>query len=214
MVWYQRKTVWALGILLIILTVNGISVFVSEHQKEVPAVELKADTKESTSEEREEIKENQGLETKIVTVYLCGSVANPGVYHLEPGARVCDVVQLAGGLTEKADELSVNLAEPLVDGQQIIIYEQSEKENGEMTLRESGTKSKAPMPVVQSAFPVSINRATAEELTLLEGVGEKTAEKIIDYRNTQGRFKTIDELKNVPGIGEKKFEKIKDSIKL
>ena len=137
---------------------------------------------------------------KKISVYVSGQVKNISVVELEDNGNLkfVDAVNAAGGLTEFADADAVNLAETLTDGQHIHIP----------------TKEIFLMPqnISSSSDLVNINTADAEQLETLKGVGSALAQRIIDYREQNGAFKSIDELKNVRGIGDKKFAAIKDKI--
>ena len=138
---------------------------------------------------------------KKISVYLSGQVKNISVVELEDDGtlKLVDAVNAAGGLTEFADADAVNLAAPLTDGQHIHIP----------------TKEIFLLPQDISAASsdlVNINTADAEKLATLKGIGPALAQRIIDYREQNGAFKTIDEIKNVRGIGDKKFAAFKDKI--
>lgn len=141
---------------------------------------------------------------KKISVYVSGQVKNVAVVELEDNGnlRAVDAVNLAGGLTEFADTEAINLAETISDGQHIHIPTK------EVFLQPS-TKN---FSAQDSGDKVNINTADVDKLSALKGVGPSTAQKIIDYREQNGAFKTIDELKNVRGIGQKKFDAIKDKI--
>ena len=139
---------------------------------------------------------------KKISVYVSGQVENISVVELEDNGdlHLVDAVNKAGGLTDLADADAVNLAEKLTDGQHIHIPTK------EILLQEknfSGTSS---------GDLVNINTADVEQLSTLKGIGPAMAQRIIDYREQNGKFKTIDELKNVRGIGQKKFDALKDKI--
>jgi competence protein ComEA len=124
-----------------------------------------------------------------IWVYVEGEVVTPGVYGLNKGALIADAIEAAGGFSAEADCTSVNLAATVRDGQHIHIYRDGE-------------------------IPQKININTAE-LWLLEalpGIGETLAQRIIDYRTSNGHFQEIDELMMVEGMGPKVFEQIKDKI--
>lgn len=128
-------------------------------------------------------------------------MAKPGLYKLEDGARVNDAIEVAGGFTENADKDSLNLAKVLEDGEQIMI---PSKGGGSSEAGSSASQT--------NNGKVNINTADLTTLQTLNGVGPATAQKIIDYRTANGKFKTIEDLKKVSGIGEKTFAKFKDQI--
>ncbi len=138
---------------------------------------------------------------KKISVYVSGQVKNISVVELEDTGdlRFVDAVNKAGGLTEFADTEAVNLAETLSDGQHIHIPTK------EIFLQQN-------IAAQSSSDLVNINTADAERLATLKGIGLALAQRIIDYREQNGAFKSIDEIKNVRGIGEKKFAAFKDKI--
>jgi len=159
-----------------------------------------------------------------LVVYACGAVNHPGVYELPAGARIADVLALAGPVS-KADLASINLAAPLTDGQQVVVplkgavaqVAAAGGAGGPAAAGGSGASGAAGAtagPRVSQSAPVSLNAATLEQLDTLQGVGPVTAQKIIDYRTANGGFKSVDELKNVPGIGEVRFAALKDYVTL
>lgn len=152
---------------------------------------------------------------KSIYVHVIGEVNNPGLVMLTEGSRISDAINYAGGLTNNADIEKVNLAYVVEDGQKIIIPNINAKQdnNGE---KEELISSNAGLNVIEettvSKGKVNINTASQTELETIEGIGPSLANKIIQYRNTNGRFKSIEDLKNVPGIGESKFESMKSSV--
>lgn len=190
----QRFT-WADGLLIVgllmIIAGLGISWKDKFEQKspEIKKVEVK----------KEAVKE------VMVVVDVSGEVIKPGVYQLKNGDRIKDVLVVAGGLGEKADRdwvgKNLNQAELLRDGQKVYIPRINEAVTGEIL----GTKT---------TNKVSLNVATVEQLDTLSGIGPAIAERIIEYREKNGGFKSVEEIKLVSGIGEKLFEKIKDGISL
>ncbi len=174
-----------------------------ENQPENEALEESSDREDGETEQEE---------TQICA-YICGAVCSPGVYELEPDSRVFHLVEMAGGLTEEADEKSVNLAEVVTDGQMIWIPTQEESMSGQTApaASSSGTAQEISGGSSDSGM-ININTATASELTSLNGIGETKAGAIIDYREEHGAFETIDEIMQVDGIGQGTFDKIKDDI--
>lgn len=146
--------------------------------------------------ENEEIPE----EEEEITIHIIGEVKYPGIVILKTGQRIIDAIDAAGGETEEADLNKINLAQLLSDGDKI--YVPSINDNEIEEYKDTTSRSST----------VNINTATLEELTSLPGIGELTAQRIIDYRKQNGKFKNIDDLKNVSGIGESKFNNLKEKI--
>lgn len=136
-----------------------------------------------------------------IQVHVGGEVVTPGLYKLEDGARINDAIQAAGGFTENANKDSLNLAKILEDGEQLVIPSKSG------TSAEGGGASSS-----TNNGKVNINTADLATLQTLSGVGPATAQKIIDFRTANGKFKSIEDIKKVSGIGDKTFEKFKDQI--
>ncbi|MBP3340000.1 MAG: helix-hairpin-helix domain-containing protein [Lachnospiraceae bacterium] len=134
-----------------------------------------------------------------ICVYIVGEVINPGVYMFDEEVRVNDVVQSAGGFTENAAKEYINLAKKVVDGEQIIIYSIEEIESSLMS-QNSGGKL------------VNINTANKELLMTLPGIGESRAKDIINYREKNGSYSSIEDIMKVSGIKEAAFDKIKELI--
>lgn len=140
-----------------------------------------------------------------IFVDISGAVEVPGVYELEEGARLAELVELAGGLTEEADIDAINRAEAVRDGQKVYIPKIGERAPA------AGGKSGAGTGAVSDGR-VDVNHASSEELQRLPGVGPATAEKIIAYREANGSFAAPEDLKRVSGIGEKTFAKMADLV--
>ncbi|GAB4268088.1 MAG: hypothetical protein Kow0080_10710 [Candidatus Promineifilaceae bacterium] len=148
-----------------------------------------------------------------LSVFVNGAVVKPDVYQLPPGSRVEDAIMQAQGFTDAANMDVVNLALPLQDGMQIYVPTIAETaENSDMAVRMPETAVSIPVTDQNSGTLVNINTATAADLDALPGIGPSTAQKIIDYRNANGPFATIEALMEVPGIGESKFAEIESLI--
>ncbi|MBQ6371339.1 MAG: helix-hairpin-helix domain-containing protein [Firmicutes bacterium] len=170
----------------------------------------------------------QPLDTDgIVYVDIGGAVKQPMLAELPTGSRVEDAIQAAGGLTKKADLSQINRAQVLTDGEKVYIPEKGE--NGDLSSGAGGGGSSGssgsgangssgggetgtPGAVGMSGGKININTADVILLQQLTGVGPVTAQKIVDYREQNGNFSSIEELKNVSGIGEKTFEKMRDDV--
>ncbi|KAB1656364.1 ComEA family DNA-binding protein [Pseudoclavibacter chungangensis] len=129
-------------------------------------------------------------------VHVSGAVLAPGVHELADGSRVLDAVQAAGGFAEGADEQALNLARPIVDGEQIRVPVLGEAAPPEHAAPDGATSL------------VNLNTASSDELQELPGVGEAIAGRIIAYREEHGGFTSVDELLQVSGIGEATFAEL------
>ena len=144
-----------------------------------------------------------------IKVYVTGEVNNPGVIELEEGGRIEDAIEGCGGITAQANLKDINLAYEVSDGEKIYIpnlSEDIETEKVETTESSSSSSSSS------SNNKININKATVSELTSIPGIGESTAQRIIDYRDENGKFKSVEDIKNVSGIGDSKYQKMKDYI--
>ena len=148
-------------------------------------------------------------ESKII-VHIAGEVVNPGVIELSEGSRIIDAINVAGGVTEEADLSNINLAYILEDAQKIYVPNISELEKTETIVSsyivENENKN------TNEKIMVNINTANSQELQKIPGIGESTALKIINYRNENGKFNSIEDIQNVSGIGTSKFNKMKEYI--
>lgn len=140
-----------------------------------------------------------------LVVHAAGAVVHPGVYRLHAGARVDDVVAAAGGPAPDADVDQIDLAAPVADGDRVYVPRRGE----------------VPPPVVGASgvsgaagAPLDLNRATAAELDALPGVGPSTAQAIVDYRRTHGRFRSVDELGHVRGIGPARLATLRPLVRV
>jgi len=149
-----------------------------------------------------------------IYVDIAGEVKFPGVYEMENGDRVFHLIEKAGGATENADISSINLSKKLTDGEKIIIFAKRNLVDSETTsssTTQSNASSSVNSPTKKSNL-ININTASQKELEELSGIGPVLAQRIIDYREKNGYFSTIEDIKKVSGIGDKRFEAIKDSI--
>lgn len=153
---------------------------------------------------------NSATATGKVTVDVKGAVNKPGVYTLPKTSRVQEAITAAGGQTNQADMRQVNLAKELMDQQMVYIPVQGEQLPGGTDTSSAGLSDSTASSVNQSK--INLNQATKEDLLKISGIGDKKADKIIEYRQSHGQFKTVDELKNVDGFGEKTVAKLKEQL--
>ena len=161
--------------------------------------------------ENEDIKKDNNNFDEIknmITIYISGEVNNPGVVNIESDKRLSDAIDKLGGLTQSADLNNINLAMKIEDAKHYIVPKIGEEIKNDETINNENQNNN------KYNDKVNINHATIEELEKLTGIGQATANKIINYREEYGDFKSIEELKNVNGIGDKKYEQIKDEITL
>ncbi len=152
-----------------------------------------------------------------VTVHVVGAVNEPGVYHLAAGARGDDALRAAGGARSNADLRLVNLAAPLVDGEQLVIPRIGERPPPTTAASRGGSKaSPGDTSPTRTTLPliIDINRANADELDRLPGIGPKTAKAIIEHRTRNGPFASVDDLLAVRGIGPATLAEIRNWVKV
>ena len=181
---------------------------------------------EEGTENVEDFKNEVINDNEKIYIYITGEVNNPGIVVLPIGSRIVDAIDCAGGITQKADIMKVNLLYMLQDGMKENIPSSIELKNNPnfeyITMSSGDEKNDSNIKNAttvdkksESAFKVSnvnINTATQTELETLPGIGPSLALKIINYRKENGKFKSIEELKSVNGIGENKYEEIKKYI--
>jgi len=137
-----------------------------------------------------------------VYVHVSGAVLSPGLYVLDDGARVVDVIAVAGGFVADADESAVNLARQVSDGEQLHVPLQGEA---------SGTGGGAASAVAGDGR-INLNVADAAQLESLPRIGPALAARIIQWRETNGGFTSVEDLLAVPGIGEKMLASLRDLV--
>lgn len=166
------------------------------------SVALKSSASETTENKAAEAGSSSG---KIV-VYVSGAVNSPGVVELPDGARAVDAVNKCGGLSDAADADAINLAAKITDGAQIKVPVKNAS-SAAATAAGSGAAA-------ESDGKININSADEAALDKLPGIGPAMAKRIIEYRQTEGLFQSLEDLKKVRGIGESKFKELKDKITL
>lgn len=151
-----------------------------------------------------------------IVVDVRGGVATPGVVSLPASARVADAVAASGGLREDADVSQINLAARLADGQRLAIPTGPTAVAAEVTQSPTAAppgQRGTQMPVTAAPVgPVNINTASIEELKALPGIGDVLAGRIVDYRQTNGPFRTIDQLGEIKGISPKLVETLRPLV--
>lgn len=208
----NKNTVFVLILsfsLIALMLILNLDIFNKQYPiPETTAIESEDETEESYEATISELKVNT-----TIFVHIDGEVNKPGVVELSSGSRLNDAVALAGGLTEKANTKGVNLAQKVEDGLKYIIPDDNSSFE---ILGDTSINTKEGQSSTEQVFngegKLNVNQATKENLMELPGIGEVLSQRILDYRDENGEFKSVEDLKNVEGIGDKKFEDMKNKI--
>lgn len=175
--------------------------------------ETSTETKKKQQKEETESQKNLASEElEFLTVDVKGAVKNPGIYQLKKTSRINDAIQKAGGLTTDADSKSINLAQKLTDEAVIYVAAMGENvtnaasNNGQTLTKDTNGTAE------QKGNKVNLNKANLSDLQSISGIGQKRAQDILDYREANGKFNSVDDLKNVSGVGAKTLEKLKEYV--
>lgn len=220
----NKKVIIVILVLLFVVGIGSYWYFKSINNEGMDIDKLSIGTSDNKLDNiKEDNNQKSGLEIEQsevdneeeIYVHIIGEVKNEGIVILTKGQRITDAIEKAGGVTELADVSKVNLAFVLSDGQKVripSIHDSDENcscvidnSGDNVVVADGGGGSKA-------RNMVNINTATQTELETLNGIGPSLAAKIIDYRNKNGKFKSVDDLRNVSGIGEAKFKGIRDCV--
>lgn len=205
-VWLDRlreKKKWIIVIGLILLVGIGFFIYPTEEKDKL----FKPVSNNVSTQPKEEKEKMDTKQKEQIVVDVKGAIKRPGIYNLTTGARLYQAIEMAGGTLANADTRQINGAQLLQDGEAVYIpaigesNENTDSGAGDLNSNSSGTNKK-----------MNINKASAEELQNLPGIGPSKAEAIVQYRKEHGPFKSVDELKNVTGIGDKTLEKIKPQL--
>lgn len=186
---------WVLVTVALLVAAVGLSVTLLSWPDAEPAATAPAVAVEASAAEPE-----------TIIVSVAGAVNEPGIVELEAGARVADAIEAAGGLTEGADPGFLNLARVVADGDLVAVPDAAA--TGAAPVPGDGTGG------ASAGGLVNINVASAAELDALNGIGPVLAERIIEYRETNGSFQSLDELSEVSGIGSALLEQLRDQVTL
>ncbi len=216
----QKQKIIAVTVIAIVVIV--IAYYYINSTKEVYTNQTIGNIVEKTEDDEE-----QETKKELIKIHITGAIKSNGIVQIEENSRINDAIEAAGGLTEDADISNVNLAYMIEDGQKIYIPSIDDKEenknmqtnisaqanaNQEATFILSGPGDGVTEEKEKNTNRININKAAFVDLITLPGIGEATAVKILEYRKTNGNFKTIEEIKSVSGIGEAKFNVIKEFI--
>ena len=204
------KTQKNIVIAVIILFIGIVGYYVygrdSDTQEVINDEEIIAKDEENSNESQEKIK-----------IHITGAIQKEGIVTLYENSRVADAIEAAGGLKDDADMTKINLALILEDGMKLNIpsindKNETEDRNEELTNDEGIVQSITESSTKSRVSKININKAGQIELETLPGIGSSIALKIINYRNENGKFSSIEDLKKVSGIGDNKFDNIKELI--
>lgn len=211
----------AVAVLITVFTVFGDR-SAPVRSANLPAVEM-VSTASPRADESTAVPAAPGADQVVVSVV--GLVHKPGLATLAPGSRIADALTAAGGALDGADTIGLNLARPLVDGEQIVVG--LAPPSGPPVLGSSvGAASPAPEaprastaptvagPTPKPGEPVNLNTATVEQLDALPGVGPVTAAAIVAWREAHGKFTAVDQLGDVDGIGPARLEKLRALVRV
>ncbi|HAR84834.1 MAG TPA: competence protein [Clostridium sp.] len=222
----KEKIIGALSILIlsIIFLVAG---YIINHNKEEEYKEVFLDEQqyfqgqnskgngenentENKDSNKKDSENQENINHSKIVVDIKGAVKAPKEYELKAGSRVRDLIEIAGGLTLEADEEKIYFSKILEDEQCIKIYKIGEEVlDSEIEVEEQQEKGTG---AVDSKGKININKATVDELMTIPGIGQVKAQSIVDYRNENGKFNSVDELTNITGIGVKTLEKLRDKV--
>lgn len=192
------------------ISVMAIGAFlVLQQQPEANTADFPTVSTTTANQESTEETSSESPESETILVDVKGAVQSEGVYELSSTARVNDAIKAAGGFSDQADKKSVNLAQKLSD--EAVVYVASQGEN--VSVVQSATSSPATGDAGnENTEKINLNTATVADLTTISGIGEKRANDILAYRDSQGGFTSVDDLNNVSGIGDKTLENIRPYV--
>jgi competence protein ComEA len=201
-----------------------ITVFTVSRDRPPPVTSAKLPPVERVSSSNPRASTSPAADRPVV-VSVVGLVAKPGLVTLAPGARIADALQAAGGPVDGADTIGLNMARPLGDGEQIVVglapapgkpavLGSSVGAGGPAAQSPSAGPSTSGKPKVGPREALDLNTATADQLDGLPGVGPVTAAAIVAWRQTHGRFTSVDQLAEVDGIGQARLDKLRSLVRV
>lgn len=206
-----------IGLILIALVIGAVAftIYITNGRDTLKKNDTSTMFVDEGETEQEKNKDKDGkeeipLKDKKIAVDIKGEVKKPGVYYVNDGSIILDLINEAGGTTNKANLDSINRAQKLKENECIVIPNVDDMNNDVMVSTKGLTNNSSK----KEDDKVNINTADVNELNKLNGVGPSKANAIIKYREENGSFKSIEDIKNVSGFGEATFEKIKDSISI
>lgn len=199
----KEKILIILGVVILIIGLGFNFIYRNRQIDEMDIIEAELEEMEENEEFEQNLTYIEEVDNNIM-IHISGAVLNPGIIEVELGKRLVDIVELAGGLDKEADVDRINLARKVSDEEKIYIPrigEEIELDSHIIGVKNSSSENEV----------ININNCSKDDLIKLPGIGEKTSDKIIEYRSTNS-FQQVEDIMQVSGIGEKKFEAIKDLI--
>jgi len=191
--WLERNRSNLAVVLVVLVTVAGVTLLQLPRR---PALQI-AVSADDTSE---------------IKVHVVGAVRSPGVYSLEAGSRVEDAVKAAGGPADNVDPVALNLATLLRDGQQVVVPELPLQPRLVASTSNAATATQ-PTPLNPSP-KIDLNSATRQQLESLPGIGQVLAQRILDHRQKNGRFQSVEELKDAKLVNASTYEKVRELVEV
>lgn len=212
----------AIGVLVFVVAIAVTAVIVLRSLGDDPAIPAHGFAPEAIAGDAASLGETAPLDatgaagSDVLMVHVIGEVKRPGVVELSVGARVLDAIEAAGGATERAALSAVNLARTVTDGEQIEVLDAESAASAQQQRADGGLASvpSAPLGGGGGSGVVNVNTASPAELTALSGIGPALAERIVAWREANGRFADVDQLLDVSGIGEKTLDRFRDRVAL
>lgn len=212
----------AIGVVVFVVAIAVTAVIVLRSLSEDPGTPAHGFAPEAIAGDAARLGETAPRDTtgvagsEALMVHVIGEVKRPGVVELSVGARVLDAIEAAGGATERAALSAVNLARAVTDGEQIEVLDAESAASAQQQRAEGGLASvpSAPLGGGGASGVVNLNTASPAELTALSGIGPALAERIVAWREANGRFADVDQLLDVSGIGEKTLDRFRDRVAL
>lgn len=203
----NKKIIGSVIILIIFVVFLTVGYFNSRPANTKNSEDVfKQKTYDIESKESKESNKSSSKSSGNITVYVNGEVKKPGVYVLKNDSRIEDLIKVSGGFADDADTYKLNLAKKLKDEDYICVDKKQSSGSDDKTVPQNSSSG------LSADGKININKSSKEELKKVPGVGDVTAQKIIEYREKNGDFSSIEDIKKVGRIGDKTFEKIKDKI--
>lgn len=213
-----RAGLFALAAVAVLAVV--VTVFAMMRDKPAPVVSAKLPPVQMVSSSSARPSSAEPADTSAV-VSVVGLVNKPGLVTLQPGARIADAVEAAGGTLDGADLVGLNMAQRVADGQQIVVG--LAPPHGEPAALGSGITPATRGPATSTSSapasgpasgPIDLNTATVEQLDALPGIGPVMAAAIVAWRDANGKFTSVDQLSDVDGIGPARLEKLRSLVRV